>query len=233
MSPASVLFTRKSGNAKTGPIPVSMSVKNTCPDTCPLKQGGCYAAYGPVNLHWIRLSKGKVGIPFAQFCEEIASLPVGQIWRHNQAGDLAGKCNAIDVEALEQLTAANVGRKGFTYTHKPVLNGQDSNNVVDTNRRAIADANKNGFTINLSADNLREADEMLALGIGPVVTLLPEGSGNVTTPAGHKVVVCPAVQNEFTNCQVCGLCAKGNRKVVIGFPAHGTAKRKADAVALS
>lgn len=233
MSLASLLFTRKSGNAKTGLIPVSMSVKDTCPDTCPLKQGGCYASSGPVHIHWIRLSKGASGIPFAQFCEEVKSLPVGQLWRHNQAGDLAGKNNVIDVSLLETLTAANVGRKGFTYTHKPVLNGQDSNKIVTANRHAIADANKNGFTVNLSADTLREADEMVALGIGPVVTLLPENAENVTTPAGHKVVVCPAVRGEFVTCQVCGLCAKANRKFVIGFPAHGTAKAKANKVAQS
>ena len=73
-----VLFTRVSQNAKTGPIPVSMSPKNTCPDTCPLKGGGCYAQGGPINLHWMRLSKGGVGLLWADFLKAVRALHRGQ-----------------------------------------------------------------------------------------------------------------------------------------------------------
>ncbi len=228
-----VLFTRISANQKTGPIPVSMSAKETCPDSCPLKHGGCYASGGPINLHWLRVSAGKVGIAWDAFLLQIRALPRAQLWRHNQAGDLPGVNNAIDAKALAGLVSANQGRRGFTYTHKPVLNEQASKATVSANRKAIAEANANGFTVNLSADTLHEADAMAELAIGPVVVLLPASqTTNTVTPKGRKVIVCPATFREYTSCATCQLCQRGDRSVIVGFPAHGVSTKKADAIAL-
>lgn len=230
----SVLFTRVSANAKTGPIPVSMSAKTTCPDSCPLKHGGCYAGGGPINLHWLRLTAGKVGLKWEAFLQQVRTLPRSQIWRHNQAGDLPGENNAIEAKALASLVQANTGRHGFTYTHKPTLKGQAPAKVIAANKKAIASANKGGFTVNLSADTLSEADELASLGIAPVVTLLSSHqTENTVTPAGRKVIVCPATQREFVTCQTCQLCQKAGRSVIVGFPAHGVQTKKADAIAQS
>ncbi len=229
-----VLFTIVSRNAKTGPIPVSMSVKNTCPDACPLKAGGCYASGGPVNLHWLRVSAGKAGILWGEFLKAVKGLHVGQLWRHNQAGDLPGINNTIDTKALAELVQANKGKRGFTYTHKPVLTGQASKATVATNRKAIASANAGGFTVNLSGNTLTHADELADLAIGPVVTLLPiTQTRNTVTPKGRKVVVCPAAIRDGVSCATCKLCQWGKRGFVIGFPAHGVSSAKANAIANS
>ncbi len=228
----SILLTRISRNAKTGPIPVSMSEKETCPDTCPLKQGGCYAQGGPVNIHWIRLSAHKVGVTWKAFLDAVKAFPYAQLWRHNQAGDLPGIGNAIDVRRMAELVSANKGKRGFTYTHKPTLDGQADGKTIEANRKAIANANRNGFTVNLSADTLADADALASLGIAPVATLLPSKQlTNTRTPSGRKVVICPAVTREFTTCATCQLCQRSNRSVIIGFPAHGVSTAKADAVA--
>jgi hypothetical protein len=228
------LFTRVSGNSKTGPIPVSMSPKSTCPDTCPLKAGGCYAAGGPINLHWTRLSTGKAGILWAAFLSSVKALHRGQLWRHNQAGDLPGDNVTIDRKALGQLVDANKGKRGFTYTHKPTLEGEAEPSTIASNRIAISEANAMGFTVNLSADNLTEADELAKLEIGPVVTLLPATqSTNTVTPDGRKVVVCPATNRENVSCATCQLCQKVNRSHIIGFPAHGFSTKKANTIATS
>jgi hypothetical protein len=97
---------------------------------------------------------------------------------------------------------------------------------------SIAAANADGFTINLSANNLAHADELAALDIGPVAVVLPAGfdGRHTQTPAGRRVAQCPATYRD-TTCADCGLCAKRDRKVIVGFPAHGVHKRKADAVA--
>lgn len=225
-------LTAISHNAKTGPIPVSTSEKGTCPDACPLKKSGCYATTGKVNIHWLAVTRGLRGMVWAGFVEAIKRLPRGQLWRHNQAGDLPGDNNDIDAKQLGELVAANTGKRGFTYTHKPTLNGQASGKTLATNRKAIAHANANGFTVNLSADNLGEADALASLGIGPVATLLPSTQReNTHTPQGRKVVVCPAVTREFVTCATCQLCQKVNRSVIVGFPAHGLAFRKVDAIA--
>jgi hypothetical protein len=171
-----VQFTPKSTNAKVGAMPVSTTSKNTCPDACPLKGQGCYADGGPLSIVWRALSKATPGTSYALprgnayahtwegFTRQIAALPEGTLWRHNQAGDLPGENDAIDAQALAMLVRANEGRNGFTYTHKP---------MVGDNVRAVSEANAAGFTINLSADTLSEADELAALNVGPVVVVLP------------------------------------------------------------
>ncbi len=215
-----VHLTVKSSNIKTGPIPVSTTSADSCPDVCPLKSGGCYAKHGPLGLVWRKAPK----MSLAEFAAAIAKLPEGQLWRHNQAGDLPGADNRLDVEAVKLLVSANKGRRGFTYTHYPVSDPR--------NAEVIRHANANGFTVNLSGNNLRHADSLAESGAGPVVTVLPaEQMRNTVTPGGRRVVVCPAVTRQGVSCATCQLCAKANRKVIVGFPAHGTAKRKASAIA--
>jgi hypothetical protein len=227
-------FQLVSQNKKTGPIPVSMSEPGTCPPSCAFYDTGCYALYGKLSISWRRTSAR--GIPWDEFLRRVASLPDGTLWRHNQAGDLAGAGDAIDGDALRALTTANAGKRGFTFTHKPVLrtvpltpfrraqkrrNSPRPSAMVLSNRRHIARANAQGFTVNLSADSIEEADALHALGIGPVVTVLPENAPHrIETPKGNLVVVCPAQTGNRT-CATCGLCAKTQRKAIIGFRAHG------------
>ena len=233
-----VHLTLKSGNGKTGPIPVSTTSRSTCPDACPLKDNGCYADLGPLGLLWSVLSAAEPGalvkrtakatlqtLTWSQFTDAISQLEDGTFWRHNQAGDLPGLGDEIDEVALDDLVEANKGKRGFTYTHKP---------LTKTNKAAIKRANKQGFTINLSADNLKEADQLSAAKVGPVVVVLPKkvhGHTDITTPKGRKVVVCPATYRDDVSCDTCQLCQRQERKVIVGFPAHGTRKKKASAIA--
>lgn len=215
-------ITLRSDNTKTGPIPVTTSPKATCPPTCPLRDGGCYARGGPLGLHWSKVSAGERGVEWWEFVEKVRSIPLGQVWGHNQAGDLPGRGNAIDGAKLHELTQANRGKRGFTYTHKP---------MTQENRALVARANLHGFTVNLSADTAIEADELAALGAGPVVVVVPEAApATSTTPRGRKIVVCPAQQRDDITCKDCGLCAQSGRSVIVGFRAHGSSKRKAEAV---
>jgi hypothetical protein len=104
--------------------------------------------------------------------------------------------------------------------------------MTKKNAALVKKANANGFTINLSANNLDHADALANLDVGPVVTILPTNArGPITTPQGRRVVVCPAVTNEATSCATCQLCQREDRKTIVGFPAHGVHKRKADAIA--
>lgn len=214
-------FTLKSENAKTGPIPVTTTSADSCPDICPLKSGGCYAKSGPLALHWARNMK----LTLAELLARVEALPQGQLWRHNQAGDLPqdGRGN-IDGGALRQIVDANQGKRGFTYTHHLT--------AFKGNREAIRDANRDGFTINLSANTLQHADKLADLAIAPVVVVLPSTqSTNTTTPNGRKVVICPATQRKDVTCATCKLCSHAKRSVIVGFPAHGTGARKATAIA--
>jgi len=215
-------LTRASGNKKTGPIPVSTSSKSTCP-TCPLKGNGCYAESGPLRLHWNKVSDGGRGVDLEQFCNEVRKLPKHQLWRWAQAGDLPGADDLIDEAALAQLVAANHGRRGFGFTHYDA--------EIPANAAALRTANDNGFTLNLSANSLEDADRLAGLNAGPVAVVLPTGATKpLRTPQGRFVAVCPATVRDDVTCASCGICAHATRKAIIGFPAHGSGAKKAQAV---
>ena len=211
------------GNTKTGNMPVSTSSKATCPDTCGLKEKGCYAKYSFLGSHWNKVTSGERGIEWADFIAAIKKLPSGSLWRHNQAGDLQGNNNVIDHAKLTQLVKANKGKNGFTYTHYP---------LTTDNIKAIKSAIVAGFTINASADNMVQADNAKALGL-PVAVLIHRSAGNVTyTPKGTKIVACPAEKSDSVTCASCKLCAKSDRDFMIGFRGHGTAAKHVDLIAM-
>lgn len=223
-----------SGNRKTGPMPVSTSNSSTCPDACPIKVKGCYAKYGPTGMAWRNVDSGKAkdAVEWPQFIRKVKALSKGSLWRHNQAGDLNGSDNVIDRDALEQIVKANKGKRGFTYTHYPVLDGQCSPAERISNKDAIKWANDDGFTINLSGNDVNHADQLKALNIAPVVVLMPRDAEKVShTPAGNKVVICPAENTDKVTCMSCGLCAKADRDYIIGFRAHGTAAKTVEIIA--
>jgi len=153
-------------------------------------------------------------------------LPKGELWRHNVAGDLPGHGGTINTRMLAELVEANRGKRGFTYSHK---------HASRENLAAIGEANRQGFTINLSANTLKEADQLARKNAGPVVVILGSNAARSTvdqTPEGRKVIVCPESYQQGIQCISCGLCADPNRTAIIGFPAHGAAFRKAELVTL-
>ena len=215
-------FTRVSSNTKTGPIPVTTTSDDSCPPTCSFKGNGCYAENGSVAVHWRATSNRKRGGTLEHLCEQVATLPRHQLWRHNQAGDLpAAAPGVIDRDALRQIVKANKQRRGFTYTHYL---------PTDHNRAAIREANKEGFTINWSAETLEQADSFSDLGDGPVVCALPANTvAPMFTPAGRMVAVCPASIGN-TDCLNCGICQVRDRQAIIGFPAHGAGAKRVEKV---
>jgi hypothetical protein len=218
-------ITLKSKNAKVGKMAVTTSTATTCPTSCPFKSNGCYADSGPLKLHWDKVTRKERGDDWSTFISKIKDLPTGSKWRHNQAGDLPGDMEKLDNEKCIELAKANEGKRGFTYTHYDVLD--NFQNAITVNMM-----NHLGFTVNVSANNLEHADQLCDLDIAPVATVLPiEQTTNTVTPKGRKVVVCPATYKDDVSCASCMLCEKWDRNVVVGFPAHGTSKKKAAMVA--
>jgi hypothetical protein len=218
-------ITPKSKNAKVGKMAVTTSTATTCPTSCPFKSNGCYADSGPLKLHWDKVTREERGDDWPTFIDKIKDMPEGSKWRHNQAGDLPGDMENLDSTKCVELAKANKGKRGFTYTHYDVLD--NFQNAITVNIM-----NHLGFTVNVSANNLEHADKLCDLDIAPVATVLPiEQTTNTVTPKGRKVVVCPATYKDDVSCASCMLCEKWDRNVVVGFPAHGTSKKKAAMVA--
>ncbi|NIU02159.1 MAG: hypothetical protein GWN01_15015 [Nitrosopumilaceae archaeon] len=213
------------GNSKTS-CPTTTSAKETCPDTCPLKEKGCYAKYSFLGSYWKKLSNGEVknSLDFQGLLKSIKKLPSGSIWRHNQAGDLCHNNGIIDRVKLDKLVKANKGKQGFTYTH---------HELSPENALTIDLANDQGFTINASTNNLQEADKVYnTYDSIPVVTLLPINAPKVSyTPKGNKVVKCPSDSKKGITCNTCKLCAIHDRDYIIGFEVHGSAKKSLDIIA--
>jgi len=224
-------------NPKVGAgVMVTSSGRASCPPACPLKaDGGCYAEYLHSARGWDRVDNGTISSArdYAGLLYTIKALAPGTLWRHNEKGDLVGADNKIEAAAAGQLSRANKGRRGFTYTHYPVTAGPGvSESIAASNCDVVAGMNKDGFTVNLSANTLAEADSYLALNIAPVVVLMPKGADKVThTPGGAKVVLCPADTDKGITCARCRLCQDGARGYVIGFEAHGFRKNKVDLIA--
>jgi hypothetical protein len=184
----------------------------------------CYASSGPLALHWSAVTEEKRGVSLSEFTHAIAILPTRQLWRWGQAGDLLGEGSDIDTDSMDHILSANKGKRGFTYTHKP-LNGK--------NLAWIEKANANGFTVNISTNSIRHAIETVNKGpAAPVVTLLPSDHTEERFESeGVSFRVCPAQIRDNVDCSKCGLCAISKRPFVIGFVAHGTKARKVSEIA--
>ena len=218
-------ITLKSKNAKVGKMPVTTSTATTCPTSCPFKSNGCYAYGYPLKGHWDKVTEGERGDDWSTFISKIKDLPAGSKWRHNQAGDLPGDMEKLDGKKCIDLAKANEGKRGFTYTHYDVLDNFQNAIIVNG-------MNHLGFTVNVSANNLDHADKLCDMDIAPVATVLPiDQTTNTVTPKGRKVVVCPATFKDDVSCSSCMLCEKRDRNIIVGFPAHGTSKKKASAIA--
>lgn len=211
-------LTLVSSNMKTGPMPVSTTSSNSCPPTCGMYDD-CYLKFGHGSIHWKKIDEHERGMPWSDFCRTVSrDIHHGQLWRHNQAGDLPGDGTYVDSDALRQLVEANRGKRGFTYTHYPLNNW---------NVALIEAANANGFTVNVSCDTLAQADHVRETVRAPVAVVLrsDETRKSFYTEAGHKVVVCPTYYQN-TNCMRCGICQDNSEeRCIVGFPAHGP-KRK-------
>lgn len=213
-------FTAASANRKTGPIPTTTTSRDSCPPSCPQRGAACYAEAGfHTRMNWNRTDRQ--GMALEELTAKIKRLPLGQLWRANVAGDLPGIGETVDAAALGEIVKANRGRRGFTYTHKK------SPDALTWARHAT----EWGFTVNISADDVGEADRYAAQGL-PTVAIVPmDTPKHSKTPEGRPVLVCPAQTVEHMTCALCQLCQKADRRQIIGFRAHGTQAKKADALA--
>lgn len=217
-------FTPKSSNAKTGPIAVTTTSSNSCPATCPFNNGGgCYAASGPLALHWRAVSKGERGGDLSYLVDAVsrAKLPAGSLVRLNQAGDLPHNGGTINFEVLRQLQAIFGRLRPFTYTHHK----QTRQNLL-----SVQWANMAGMTVNLSCDSEAQASLRHREGF-PSVCVVRSDDQRRSWQDDHGVrfQTCPAQLKDGVTCQTCQLCTRADRACVVAFRAHGTGKRKINA----
>lgn len=224
-------LTPVSSNRKTGPLAVTTTSQDTCPNDCPLKGGDCYAGgkddpvkagAGPLALHWVKVTRGERGTGLEDHCKALRALPPGRMLRLNQAGDLPGDGELIHYDdAMALCTAAGHRRIAWGYTH-----------YVRTVRNLSVVSGINNYTgtcINASADSLEQAASLHDVGHPTTVVLKDVPKERSFSYASVRFVVCPVDSGKTASCASCGagepLCAKKRRDYVIAFLPKGKLKR--------
>ena len=213
-------LTLKSSNKKVGPIPVSTSSHLNCPQTCPYLNNGCYADSGPLALHWRKVTEGERGLTWHEFLSKVEALPEGQLWRHNQAGDLLDFNKQDGINQLAELAVAARKTKGWTYTHHRIRGLAAA--------EAIRYAKDFNFTVNMSCETEAEVDYHISKGRLAVLTV-PQSENRklYLTNGGNRVMLCPQQTNPTVTCATCKLCYERKPNQVIAFRLHGTGIKKA------
>ncbi len=216
-----------SADVTLGPIPVSRTFYRPRGDVMQALATDYAQTRGRLSQRlvlrrYLRLLAAEPGLSWAAFCDEIAQLPAGQLWHHNHQGDLPGDPLALelDAEPLERLLRANRGKRAFSFTRYHPQYGHNAD--------LIAAANQQGFTLNLVADSLTEADELLGWQVAPVVVKVPEDTRQLLhTPAGNPVVRCPQKFRPGVTCATCQRCAHyhyhrpDRDRSIVAFPIPG------------
>lgn len=209
----------RSGNAKTGPIPVTYRPMATCEPTCPLLGSGCYGS-GRIFAMAERNARDLVA-------EDAAAVlakrhPSARYMRDRVVGDIitmGPDGPTLDLEYVDQVAklARDADLVAFGYTHA-------------WRRFTIANVERierAGYVMNASCETPGDIAQAAALGLPTTVANddIPEGA----VIAGRRVVTCPAQTRDGVTCATCGLCAKPGRKSTVRFRIHGSAKRQAQA----
>ena len=223
-------FVTNTQSKKVGAMPTSYSPRQTCPTSCSLKNNGCYGDNFPIRLHWNRYSEDN-NDNWDEFVKQVYYFRKHNkegLWRHNVVGDLVVKKNKIDAKKLKQLVKANRGGKVICYTHHHTTLSGKKRKLSEHNLNLIRYANNKGFTVNLSADTLEQADILSDTKI-PTTVVLPFTKtqfekmevdlSEVKTPLGKKITICPE-QTHNIKCLDCKLCSHNKRKTIIGFFKH-------------
>jgi len=217
-------FVYSSRNPKTGSVATLSYPRMSCPPDCALiKKGGCYGETSFYSrLNWDHIDAGTRGTSFDEALQGVARLPMFSIIRDKVVGDEfaeADNPHNIDAVPFRKKIKTFVRRKlqVISYTHrKPNAH----------NLKLLREAKAQGVTINLSADNLKQADKKARHQL-PVVVVVDSATPKVSrTPEGRKVVICPAQTSKRVTCSTCMLCADGERGYLIGFRAHGNQSKK-------
>ena len=217
-----ILCIAQSSNAKTGNIAQTYSSANTCPDACTFKTyGGCYGQGYYTLKQWNRTApeapaRDNVRTPetLREWIER--NTAIGALIRHNVCGDICRpETSDINPNLIVTLSQAFKGRRAYTYTH-----ARKTAKNFEMARRAA----RRGFVINFSCERIEDADRVIRAGLPAVLAVPAPVEKGAKTPAGNRLIQCPAQTHENINCANCALCARAGRKTIVCFAAHGNKK---------
>ena len=232
------IFVEKSENrkisGKKGRVSATYgSIKNTCPDSCALKENGCYAQYGHTVFSVRRADKATDGMNTEQAARVEATaidqsfkggrIPQdgatgGRDLRLHVSGDARTKRAANILAAAVKRWFKRGGGRVWSYTHA---------------WQRVARENWGEVSVLASIENPKEAKQAVKQGYCPAI-VVPEHPGDKAyTIKGSKTswIPCPAQTKEDMACSDCGLCMRADVLRDLGkgisFAIHGTGTKKA------
>lgn len=210
------MLVARSGNSKTGPIPVTYRTTRTCPTACPFlptNGGGCYASGRIFAL----ADRGARDVTAEDARTTLAKREAGaRYMRDRVSGDLVTAEGTFDWDYLVAIAkyARDAGLTVFGYTHAWRL----------LTKRDVARIRKTGYVLNASCETEADVRAATKLGLPTVLVGNEWTEGAMLGP--RRVVTCLA-QTRDTDCASCGLCASPDRAAVVRFEVHGPARGRA------
>lgn len=211
-----------SKNTKTGYVSATYAPIQTCPDTCPLKNSGCYGQSGPCGVTFSRISNNAQSLSEKEIAEKeaqaIDKLSGEFPLRLHVTGDCTTNETAKIVSDACERYMTKEDQPVWAYTHAWETVDRDSWGIVNV----LASCE--------SSDQVRRASEK---GYSVAwVTPLTRIADRVTKAAqmGLNARLC----KNFTKgmqCKQCKACLDTNEKDIVLLPTHGNQVKKADQVA--
>jgi len=222
-----VHLTARSGNSKTGEIPVTYRPMSTCEPTCAfLPTGDIGGCYGTGRIFAIAAKFAQATVAYSALVERMRKgiSPSARFLRDRVVGDIVTDTSDIDhnyISAIADL-AREFALIPFGYTHAWRRFTRDD----------VARVAATGYVMNASCETRADIRAAIDLGMPVAIAsdLVTEGE-TFTRPDGTtaRIVTCPAQTRENVTCASCGLCARTNRAAIVRFQIHGMAKKRAGA----
>jgi hypothetical protein len=211
-----------SGNVKTGKIDVTYaSIKGTCPESCSLKNNGCYAQLSFVGIVSRRLDKLASKKPENNAKHEAhvikssylgSKIPKNTILRMHVSGDIYNIKSAMILNNAVKLWKKRGGLVAYSYTH----------NWANIPRQLLSN-----ISILASIEKNSDIKEVRHFGYAPAIVVDKFDSPKAFLLEGVKFIPCPAQIKKVT-CEKCKLCMKADwlysQNMGIAFLAHGAKK---------
>lgn len=223
------IYVSNSGNSKTKgskPIDVTyLSINASCPSTCALKEGGCYAKTSYVGIVARRLDKEANNMSALQVARAEANaidksydggpVPENRLMRLHVSGDCRTVAGAKIINNAVGRWKNRGGGKVYSYTH-----------VWDHVMRDVW----SNVSMLASVDSIEEVEYARQNGYAPAIVVAEHVSDKAYQLPGSNVkwIPCPAQTRKGVGCADCKLCADANRlyekNMGIAFAAHGIQK---------
>jgi hypothetical protein len=206
-------------NKKVGDISVTyLPIKQTCPNTCALKDKGCYAQSGNVNFQVIRLEKAsnyKAYDIVRKEAREIIAYAKKNYKHKPLRLHVSGDARTNKSVKLLALAAKSWNNKVYSYTHA---------------WRTVDRGSWGDVSILASVESIADAKEALTRGYAPAIVVASHFGSKAYVKDGVKIIPCPQ-QTVGVTCEKCKLCMNDkvlkDQNAAIAFAVHGVTKKRA------